>query len=272
MTSSLDAPIACSVLVAWSQASWRYISLLRRSWCWVCSVFYCEVSTIVHCTPGSRSGWAKLWPCLWLHNMVIGPIITISWDEHISVAGGVTQHQDQHTHGTAGHEGLIGDFSCMSIFSACFGLPTTVQLPATTWSGQIWISGWILPHFDVRTISVAWKLKKLSNIFWQKIFFLLHPLSNRHCSTVQCTMLMLKTPFTCFKSLLRITHFQNQFDNELVLWKKKAEGASRSCHQKFLSSIVIHLLHVWEWVLYPLMPYPGYQLNVAVSTAAKKEE
>ena len=80
-------------------------------------------------------------------------------------------------HCTAGHEGAIGDLSCMSIFSACFGLPTTVQLPATTWSGQIWISCWILPHFDVRTISVAWKLKKLSNIFWQKIFFLLHPLS-----------------------------------------------------------------------------------------------
>ena len=80
-------------------------------------------------------------------------------------------------HCTAGHEGAVGDLSCMSIFSACFGLPTTVQLPATTWSGQIWISCWILPHFDVRTISVAWKLKKLSNIFWQKIFFLLHPLS-----------------------------------------------------------------------------------------------
>ena len=78
---------------------------------------------------------------------------------------------------TAGHEGAVGDLSCMSIFSACFGLLTTVQLPATTWSGQIWISCWILPHFDVRTISVAWKLKKLSNIFWQKIFFLLHPLS-----------------------------------------------------------------------------------------------
>ena len=65
----------------------------------------------------------------------------------------------------------------MSIFSACFGLLTSVQLAAKTSSGQIWISGWILPHFDVRTLSVAWKLKKLSNIFWQKIFFLLHPLS-----------------------------------------------------------------------------------------------
>ena len=65
----------------------------------------------------------------------------------------------------------------MSIFSACFGLLTSVQLAATTCTCQIWISGWILPHFDVRTISVAWKLKKLSNIFWQKIFFLLHPLS-----------------------------------------------------------------------------------------------
>ena len=80
-------------------------------------------------------------------------------------------------HCTAGHEGSVADISCMSIFSACFGLLTSVQLAATTWSGQIWISCWILPHFDVRTISVAWKLKKLSNIFWQKIFFLLNPLS-----------------------------------------------------------------------------------------------
>ena len=30
---------------------------------------------------------------------------------------------------------------------------------------QIWVSGWILPHFDIKTNSVAWKLKKLPNIF-----------------------------------------------------------------------------------------------------------
>ena len=29
---------------------------------------------------------------------------------------------------TAGHEGAVGDLSCMSIFSACFGLLTSVQL------------------------------------------------------------------------------------------------------------------------------------------------
>ena len=56
---------------------------------------------------------------------------------------------------TAGHEGPIGDLSCMSIFSACFGLLTSVQLATTTCTCQIWISCWILPHFDVRTISVA---------------------------------------------------------------------------------------------------------------------
>ena len=43
-------------------------------------------------------------------------------------------------HCTAGHEGAVGDLSCMSILSACFGLLTSVQLAATTWSGQIWIS------------------------------------------------------------------------------------------------------------------------------------
>ena len=80
-------------------------------------------------------------------------------------------------HYTAGDDGSVGIISCMSIFSACFGLLASVQLAATTWSGQIWISVWILPHFDVKTISVAWKLKKFSNIFLQKIFFLLHPLS-----------------------------------------------------------------------------------------------
>ena len=60
-------------------------------------------------------------------------------------------------HSTAGHKGAVavGVISCMSIFSACFGLPTSVQLAATTCTCQIWISGWILPHFDVRTISVA---------------------------------------------------------------------------------------------------------------------
>ena len=47
-------------------------------------------------------------------------------------------------HSTVGDEGPIADISCMSIFSACFGLPTSVQLVATTWSGQIWISGLIL--------------------------------------------------------------------------------------------------------------------------------
>ena len=80
-------------------------------------------------------------------------------------------------HCTVGDEGPIADISCMSIFSACFGLPTSVQLAATTWSGQIWISGWILPHFDVRTIFVAWKLKELPNIFGNKYFSYDHMLS-----------------------------------------------------------------------------------------------
>ena len=66
---------------------------------------------------------------------------------------------------TAGDEGPIADISCMSIFSACFGLPTCVQLAATTWSAQIWISGWILTHFDVKTI--LW----LENWRSYKIFF-----------------------------------------------------------------------------------------------------
>ena len=72
------------------------------------------------------------------------------------------------------HSGPWGCLSSESISAHFQGLQTPIQLPATSWSDHIWISGWILPHFDVRTISVAWKLKELSNIFWQKIFFLWH--------------------------------------------------------------------------------------------------
>ena len=108
---------------------------------------------------------------------------------------------------TVGDKGPIAPYP---IFSAYFGLPNSVQLAATTWSGQIWISGWILPHFDVRTISVAWKLKELPNIFWQQIFFLLDPLCKglvhcwlgrsqkyplteheRHCKSSECSEIIL---------------------------------------------------------------------------------
>ena len=60
---------------------------------------------------------------------------------------------------TAGDEGPVGNLSSESIFADFQGLLTSVQLAATRWPAQIWISCWILPHFDVRTISVAWKLK-----------------------------------------------------------------------------------------------------------------
>ena len=102
---------------------------------------------------------------------------------------------------TAGHEGAVGVISCMSIFSACFVLLTSRQLAATTWSGQIWISCWILPHFDVRTISVAWKLKKLSNIFWQKIFFLLHPFSKGVAPLYSTVQYSTTNTFTQIRSL-----------------------------------------------------------------------
>ena len=51
------------------------------------------------------------------------------------------------------------------------GFPTRVQLTATTSSSQIWNSGWILPNFYVRTISVAWKPKELQIISWKQFFF-----------------------------------------------------------------------------------------------------
>ena len=41
---------------------------------------------------------------------------------------------------TAGDEGPVADISCMNIFSHFQGLLTTVQLPATRWSAQTWIS------------------------------------------------------------------------------------------------------------------------------------
>ena len=69
-------------------------------------------------------------------------------------------------HCTAGDEGPIGVLSSESIFAHFQKLLTSVQLAATKWSDLI------LPHFDIRTISVAWKLKELSNIFLQKNGFI----------------------------------------------------------------------------------------------------
>ena len=42
-------------------------------------------------------------------------------------------------HCTAGDEGPVANISCMNIFSHFQGLLTTLQLPATSWSAQIWI-------------------------------------------------------------------------------------------------------------------------------------
>ena len=80
------------------------------------------------------------------------------------------RHPTTHSAMRCGRRGCGG---CSESISAHFqGLQTSVQLPATTWSAQIWISGWILSDFDVRTISVASKLKKLQIFLYycQKIF------------------------------------------------------------------------------------------------------
>ena len=65
-----------------------------------------------------------------------------------------------------------GDIRPEAILSTSFGSLRTAIHRQVTCTCQIWISGWILPHFDVRTISVASKLKKLQIFlyYWQKIF------------------------------------------------------------------------------------------------------
>ena len=54
-----------------------------------------------------------------------------------------------------------GDIRPEAIFSTSFGGSRTAMYRQVTCTCQIWIPGWILPHFDVRTISVASKLKEL---------------------------------------------------------------------------------------------------------------
>ena len=54
-----------------------------------------------------------------------------------------------------------GDIRPEAILSTSFGGLRTAMYRQVTCTCQIWIPGWILPHFDVRTISVASKLKKL---------------------------------------------------------------------------------------------------------------
>ena len=78
------------------------------------------------------------------------------------------------------------------------------------------ISGWILQHFDVRTISVAWKLKELSNIFWQKIFSYddtmlskgVAPLCNGKYSTQKkCLLHDFKSPHHIHRHHLSLLYF-----------------------------------------------------------------
>ena len=54
-----------------------------------------------------------------------------------------------------------GNISPEAILSTSFGSSRTATHRQVICTCQIWIYGWILPHFDVRTISVASKLKKL---------------------------------------------------------------------------------------------------------------
>ena len=54
-----------------------------------------------------------------------------------------------------------GDIRPEAILSTSFGSSRTATHRQVTCTCQIWISCWILPHFDVRTISVASKLKEL---------------------------------------------------------------------------------------------------------------
>ena len=54
-----------------------------------------------------------------------------------------------------------GDIRPEAILCTSFGGSRTAMYRQVTCTCQIWIPGWILPHFDVRTISVASKLKKL---------------------------------------------------------------------------------------------------------------
>ena len=58
-----------------------------------------------------------------------------------------------------------GDIRPEAILSTSFGSSRTATHHQVTCTCQIWISGWILAHFDVRTISVASKLKKLQIFF-----------------------------------------------------------------------------------------------------------
>ena len=62
-----------------------------------------------------------------------------------------------------------GDIRPEAILSTSFGSSHTATHRQVTCTCQIWISGWILPHFDVRTISVASKLKKLQIFFDNEI-------------------------------------------------------------------------------------------------------
>merc|ERR1711884_373814 len=68
-----------------------------------------------------------------------------------------------------------GDIRPEAILSTPFGSSRTAIHRQVTCTCQIWISGWILPHFDVRTISVASKLKKLQIFLYIDKKYLIAP-------------------------------------------------------------------------------------------------
>ena len=68
-----------------------------------------------------------------------------------------------------------GDIRPEAILSTSFGSSRTATHRQVTCTCQIWISGWILPHFDVRTISVASKLKKLQIFLYIDKKYLIAP-------------------------------------------------------------------------------------------------
>ena len=121
----------------------------------------------------------KIFPCSQPSLAGEGAAFRVYWIIHIYVFGLGSQEC------TVGEEGVIVDHSY--IFFCIFGLCGPALLPSKLYTHQIWISGSILPHFDVRTNLEIESYK----YFLDKKYFFLWPHEHDPTTTVECPISVL---------------------------------------------------------------------------------
>ena len=124
-----------------------------------------------------------------------------------------------------------------------------VLLLSTHWTGYIW------PHFDVRTISVAWKLKELQ-IFFDINIFSITLFSVKLSPTVECSSRRLLHNVLC-------SPFQTWLTCLVTRWRGGASVDTSTCfHSPFLLLRTPHCSNITARRI-QVLPHKGMPLTAA---------